>query len=253
MPPMYFGAHCGVEGAQSSVRRFSVTIGYRVDQRRNNVAAGIVLIGAAGLVLVSGFLPLINVTGPDLSIAAELLGLNLTPTGSFDAQPIELWYWTAGLIALFAVILLATRIPGLGILWRILAFITLAIIGVYAVIHWYFISNYKQVIVPDQDGIGDDALRGAATFAENLGLLAVTPGVGLILLSSGILVGIIAILLPAGKSQRVVAVPIDVRALPPGNWPVPPQQYLQHGHYPPQPIRQQPPPYDPWRPPPGHG
>jgi hypothetical protein len=69
-------------------------MGYRVIHRRNNAAPGIGFLLAGLLILLSAFEPLIDVTGPDLGVLGKALGVTLTPKGSYDPDPVELWFWT---------------------------------------------------------------------------------------------------------------------------------------------------------------
>jgi hypothetical protein len=132
-------------------------------------------------------------------------------------------------------ILLATRVRGLGILWRILAAIPLLIMGAYAGYWWYFLSDPQKFLTADgNDNVGDQILQGIATALQNVGVYSFSAGAGLILLTAAVIVGILAIFLPSRKSQRYIPasgagpVGFDPTGANPQQYPpqqYPPQQY----------------------------
>ena len=198
-------------------------MGQRVVHRRNNAAPGIGFLLAGLLILLSAFLPVIDFTVASVAVA----GVNVTPKASYNPDPIGLWLWTGGFVFAFGVILLATRIRGLGILWRILAAIPVLIMGAYAAYMWYYLSNPQGA---DGDkSVGAGIVQGLATGAQDLGLYSVSAGAGLVLLTVAVIVGIVAIFLPSGKSQRLV--PAWGAGASGPNTPNPQQQYQP---YPPQ-------------------
>lgn len=176
-------------------------MGQRVVHRRNNAAPGIGFLVAGLLILLSSFLPVIDFT----TASVNLPGVTVAPKTSYNPDPIGLWLWTGGFTFAFGVILLATRIRGLGILWRILAAIPVLIMGAYAAFVWYFLSNPQASLAPDGDtSAGAGIIQGLATGAQDAGLYSFSAGVGLVILTVAVIVGILSIFLPSGKSQRIV-------------------------------------------------
>jgi hypothetical protein len=219
-----------------------VSVPYRVVHRRNNAAPGIALLVAGLLILLSSALSVAEIGGGSLT----LFGVSVSPGTSYDPDPVGLWFWTAAFVAGFGLILLLTRVRGLGILWRILALIPILIMGAYAGFAWYFISHPEQLLT-SSDQTTQDLEQGLAQGAQALTGIHVSPGAGLIVLSAAILIGIIAIFLPSIKSEKFVPLPgsgwMPGQPGPQNPYPqqypqYPPQQ--QYPQYPPQQNPQQP-------------
>lgn len=180
---------------------------YRVVHRRNHAAPGIVLLIAGGLILLSSALPLLQFTGPGVGVLAKGLGMTLTGDGSYEPDPAGLWYWTGGLVCLFALVLLVTRIRGLGALWRILAILPVLVVAVVAAFWWYFLSDPSRFLAEQDQSLSGTIRSGITSLLEGSGAYSITPGLGLVVMSAAAVLGVIGAFLPAGKTEKYVPLP----------------------------------------------
>jgi hypothetical protein len=184
--------------------------------RNHAVAGGAILVGAALIGFgasqewVTGAVhiawgPLAGST-PNGGLRFDVL---VAPNGSYgDVTPLIIG--AALVLALAAILLIATRVPGLGMLWRLLALP--AVVGLVAICAsaWSVANDPASVIV---DGESPAADRPAATGGPDIWLTSaqaasarqVEPGPGLWLLTAGCGVAGIGALTPA--TRRTASVP----------------------------------------------
>jgi hypothetical protein len=124
----------------------------------------------------------------------------LAPGGQHgDVRPLLLG--GAAVVALCALLLFATRVPGVGVFWRLLALAAVAGTGIVAAVAWTVVSDPTSVVAEDQSRLGD-VMRTAESIATSSGLLEVGPGRGLWLLTIGCAVVGIGAFVPAGRGAR---------------------------------------------------
>lgn len=199
-----------------------------IRHRRNNAVSGIFLLVAAILIASSAFLPWAHFQGPAIDLRAVTASVSYDMTPGVNApddditRPVILTF--SAVIGVLALALIATRVRGLGVLWRLIALVAVA--GPI-VASWFVWTNW----IADPAGyIGQNTSMagqlGAAglNLAQALGLISVTAGAGLWAMSIGAGLGFVAIWIPAARSQTYV--------------PLPGQPYpgagFAHGYYPPQ-------------------
>jgi hypothetical protein len=183
---------------------------------RNNSMAGIVLLIGAALIGLgatrSWVTGLVNVpVGRLVGLAPNgALGFDLLfgPDGSQrNVEPLMLG--AAAVVALAAVLLLATGRPGPGAVWRGLALVAIAGSAFVCVTAWSVVNDPSSIL-----GAGDIPFDEVL---QALGLLEIRPGLGLWLLTGGCAVAAIGVLIPAVR----VATSVPASAGPPG----PPRQF----------------------------
>ncbi len=213
-----------------------------IRHRRNNALAGIVLLIAAILIASSAFLPWAHFEGPTIDLRAVTASVSYDMTPGVNApdndvtRPAILIF--GAVVGALALALVATRVRGLGVLWRLIA---LVVIAGPIIASWFVWTN----VIADPAGyIGQDTSisgqLGAVGFnlAQALGLIRVAAGTGLWAMSIGAGLGFVAIWIPAVRSQTLVLLP---------GQPYPGAGFA-NGYYPPQPDAG---PYSPSYPPPG--
>jgi hypothetical protein len=203
-------------------------------ETRNNSVAGILVLAGSAL---TGFAATRAwVTGPVATDRARWAGL--TPSGVFGIDLLQapggghgdVEQFMAGaavVLALSAVLLLVTRIPVLGVLWRILALLAVAGLAVLCGTAWGVVNDPTSAL---RDGAFPVERVGAGTSADgSVGALQIEPGQGLWLLTLGCCAAGIGALVPAMRGSRVVAVPSGVAPVP--------RQFLPSGGPPSAPTR----------------
>jgi hypothetical protein len=177
-------------------------------ETRNHAAAGVALLVGAALVAFSAgqawlesrvTIPwgLFTELAPNKALGFDTL---LAPGGQYgDVRPLLLG--GAAVVGLCALLLFATRVPGVGVVWRLLALAAVAGIGIVAAVAWTVVSDPTSVVADDQSSLGE-VIRTAESVATLSGLLEVGPGRGLWLLTIGGAVAGIGALVPAGRGVR---------------------------------------------------
>ena len=180
---------------------------------RNNGVAGVGLLVGAALI---GFVSTQAWATGSLTIPfGRLAGLSpgdslgfdvfLTANGQYgDVQPVILG--GAAFLAVAALLLIVTRVRGLGLLWRVLSILTVIGLGILCASGWSVIGDPSSVIAED-GSVLRDALGGLTSAAESTGLLDIGPGLGLWLLTIGCGVAAISVLIPAIRRTTWQPVP----------------------------------------------
>ena len=145
---------------------------------------------------------MVLIQGPEFGLGVtKRLGLTLQPHGGYgQSEEIRLILWGAcGGLVVLALLLLATRVRFLGIVWRAGGVVVAAVPTFYVYAAWAFVSDPMGAIGNEDTGTLARLARAGADATRTLGLWDVTPGPGLYLLTAGILVFLIALLIPSGK------------------------------------------------------
>jgi hypothetical protein len=140
----------------------------------------------------------------------------LMPGGHYgDVRPLLLG--GAAALAVLALLLFVTRVPGLGVLWRLIALVTAALLGFAAVSAWTVVNDPSTVVATTTDSSFGQALGIGVSLAKSFGLLELQPGIGLWLLTIGTGLAAIAALIPAGRGWSMATPGPAPRAFqPPG-------------------------------------
>ncbi|WP_139228914.1 DUF2510 domain-containing protein [Blastococcus tunisiensis] len=137
----------------------------------------------------------------------------LAPGGQYgNVEPLILG--CAAALAVLALLLFVTRVPGLGVLWRVLALAALVLLGLTAVTAWSVVNDPASVVA-DPDTLAGQGFETGVALLEALGFAVVEPGVGLWLLTAGSAIAGIGVLVPATRSRTVAALPHAVSMPPP--------------------------------------
>lgn len=172
-----------------------------VRQRRNHAVAGIgVLLGAA-LASAGVTQPLMEYSTAafDVSVFRALnLGLKPSLPGSVDDQSGILLLALCGVAALMGLLLLVTRVRYLGVMWRVIAIAAFLLPAWCTFVWWRWIRDpmgfFTSADMPEP-------AKWASRLPETLGVLKITPELGIYLLSVGLLIGLISTLVPAIRSS----------------------------------------------------
>jgi hypothetical protein len=189
-----------------------------VEDTRNHTVAGIgLLIGSAvsafgasqAWVSLGATAPL----GQNAGLGGHLsLGFDHFRTPSGDSGNLKpLLIGGAVALAVLALLLFATRIPGLGLLWRLVALMIAGLLGLTAAAGWGVINDPASVIADPESSAGPIIGLGLS-IAEFFGAASVEPGLGLWLLTVGAGVAAIGALIPATRGRNVVTPSAPVAA-----------------------------------------
>lgn len=188
--------------------------------RRNNAFGGIVVLVGSLLVVFGAVLPWIELKSAGVAVAAGPVELQAAYKSAMDVGELPtVIMWLGVSTGLIALALIATRVRGLGVMWRIFALMTLAFPAVIAVALWSAVLKG-----PDTKTLGG-MVQSAL---QNTGLLTTEAGQGLYILTIGAALVLIGCFIPAIRSARVNAFsPAQGRVLqredygaPPGWYPV---------------------------------
>ena len=175
-----------------------------IRHRRNNAGAGVLLLLAAMLMGFSAVLPWAQFTGPSLSLghATTQIGYDYTPgvnapTGD-TTRAVIIGFAIA--LAILALALIATRVRGLGVLWRLLALpiLALAAWGVWE--FWATAIAQPDRFLADSPDVADQIFGAGFRLAELIGVVHVDAGAGLWIVSAACVLGLLALVIPAGRS-----------------------------------------------------
>lgn len=134
------------------------------------------------------------------------LGLNPEVSESLDTSTVMILFSAAALLALMGLLLLITRVRYLGLVWRAIAVVGISLPVFYAVAWWQFVSDPTARLLGKDPNVGEKIVSGALTLASDLGLYKVSAGQGLVLITAGCIVGVLAVLIPALRRTDVVPV-----------------------------------------------
>lgn len=168
--------------------------------RRNNVLPGMLLLGGAIAIGASTLGAWAKVSGPDIALGNGKIGFNAIPnmSASSDSDATTILLVTAGVIAVSGLLLIATRVRALGLLWRLIALAGLVLPAILAVALWRDVTGDPAQVLSDPNASFVSRLGGLLTSGlENLGLVSLTPGSGLWLLTGGGIAVLIGIVVPA--------------------------------------------------------
>lgn len=200
-------------------------------QTRNHSVAGVALLAGAAMIAfgatqawATGATPLVGrMAGlaPDGSLGFDLL---LGPGGQLgDVKPLLLG--GAAVLAVSALLLFLTRVPVLGVLWRLLALATVGGLGLASAAAWSVVKNPTSVLADGEWPVGQVHGMGTSV-AQSFGVLDIQPGRGLWLLTIGCGVAGIGALIPAMRGRTVEVDPSGPTGLrraptelPPGWYP----------------------------------
>jgi hypothetical protein len=141
---------------------------------------------------------LVVLKGPlaEIGVGRHLgLGVQLTGTADEDSLTQPLLFASAAWIAFFGLLLLATRVRFLGLLWRLLALLGVVAPVALAVNDWLFIHDPVDYLASDENVAVRAALRLGHGVVEALGGGA-SAGLGLYLLTLGAVMAVIGLLVP---------------------------------------------------------
>jgi hypothetical protein len=111
----------------------------------------------------------------------------------------------AGGVAAVGVLLLATRIPGLGVLWRLAALGLAVIPGLIFYYTWQAANASPLDALQDPSASVADKVEGAILGgAEAMGVVHVGPATGLYLGIAGLVCVVLGCFIPAGRSEGQV-------------------------------------------------
>jgi len=203
---------------------------------RNHAVAGTaLLIGAA----VSAFAATQAWINADATVPAGYLGgLGINGSLGFDhfvmpggdgGDVTPLLIGSAAALAVSALLLFATRIPGLGVLWRFVALATAGLLGLTAAAGWGVVDDPLPVVADPESPAGTILGLGLSA-AKFFKAVSVGPGLGLWLLTVGAAVAAIGALIPAARGRSVELPTVPVAPFQPPHHPGP----MPAGWYPDQ-------------------
>lgn len=189
-----------------------------VRHTRSHAIAGVAMGLGAALVMVGTLFPVFSVSGG--SVTPQLWGVlgmqvddgAVSLAGSFRTYVVLTAVW-AGLMG---IALILTKVKYVGPVWRVAALIGLSAAAFTAFVFWVLVLD-PITVVGRPTWFSVDApllvssLRGATLEA----------GVGLYLLTVGTAIGVLAALVPAFHTHRVVKSHNSARGLEPGWYPAP--------------------------------
>lgn len=200
---------------------------------RNNAVAGVPVLVGAALMGFAATQPWANgtVTVPAGWFAGMMPGTNpgfdwlLTPGGGYgDVRPLMIG--ASAVAALAAIFLSATRMRGLGVLWRLLALPAVVGMSALAVSTWSVVNNPASVLADPGSPLGR-LLEGGVSGLDAIGLLGIRPGMGLWLLTVGCGIAAIGLLIPALRHSTYIP---DAGGPPVGVGPAVPRSAGFPGH-----------------------
>lgn len=184
-----------------------------LNHRRNNVAAGLIVVSGALLLILGAFLPLLTLKSPDVGLNIGIAEVSLQYQQELVPVELQMLLIPLGLLlALLGLFLIATRIRGLGILWRVGSLTCFALAGGLALYCWNIIGGDPIGILNASGRPNEEANDELGDFLEaalqNTGLLTVNPGIGLYVVSLGSALTFIGCCIPATRRTEVVQAPL---------------------------------------------
>lgn len=200
-----------------------------IRERRNNALSGVVVLIGALLFGFGALRPWAQVQTGVLDIKAGSLNLSVVPNMSAAKGQLQsVVLALAGLVGLCGLLLIATRARGLGVLWRLVGLAGLVPAGALAYYLWTVaLSDNPSAVLNDaQAGITDKLTAVLGSLLRRTGLIKLTPGQGLYLMTIGVALAFVGLCLPASRSMENLGknVPsqrdIPPQTHPPGWYPV---------------------------------
>ena len=177
-----------------------------VKHRRNHAVAAIGFIIAAFLIGLGLLLPLGKFSGPAIDGGVlKAIDFSLTPSHEYalDESSAGIMLAVAITLAILGLLLLITRIRYLGLLWRILGLAAIALPAIFVLSQWSFINDpTASMKAQSGDDVAAKAIAALADGTRGTGW-DLTAGLGLWLLSAGVVCAILAALIPAIRRQEV--------------------------------------------------
>ena len=173
--------------------------------RRNNVLPGFLVAVGGVLVFLASTKPWIVVTGFPISVTFKSIvqaGVDPNFSQGADGNLRQLMQILAGGVGVAGILLLATRIPGLGVLWR-LAALGLAVIPGLIFYHVWQAANASPLeALQDPSASVVDKFKGLFLGGmEAVGLIHVGPATGLYLGIAGLVCVVLGCFVPARHSE----------------------------------------------------
>jgi hypothetical protein len=101
-----------------------------------------------------------------------------------------------------ALLLFATRVRGLGLLWRATAIVCLVYPTLVVAWTWLFIHDPTAELKSEQATTGDRLIGIGLDASRQFGLWDVTPGRGLYFITAGTVIAVVAVFIPAIRTTR---------------------------------------------------
>jgi hypothetical protein len=172
-------------------------------QRRNNSLPGLVILVGAALLALAPRFSWAPVSIPPLGIDDRPLKLDAVPGldfGGGDSANLPAWTLaTAAVIGVLGLLLAATRIPGLGPVWRVAVLLILTVPGSTAFYLWSLHKDPLTGFSKASPGFWGQLKAGGTIGYDELGSIVVGSGPALYLLAAGTLCAFIGCCIPAGR------------------------------------------------------
>ena|SRR5664280_359976 len=176
--------------------------------RRNNVLPGLLVAVGGVLVFLASAKPWIAVTGFPVSITFKSIvqvGLDPNYSQGADVSLRQLMQILAAGVGVAGILLLATRIPGLGVLWRLAALGLAVIPGLIFYYVWQAANASPLEALQDPSASLADKIRGVVVgVPERIGIVHVGPATGLYAGIAGLVCVVLGCFVPAGRSEEQV-------------------------------------------------
>lgn len=177
--------------------------------RRNNVAAGLLVLSGAVLLVFGAFLPLLTFELPEIGLNVGVTELAFQYQQELVPAELHILLMPLGLVlGILALFLTATRVRGLGTLWRLGSFICFALAAVLTLYCWNIVAGNPFGLgdSPEVSGGGASDQFGAffQSVFQNSGIITINPGTGLYAISLGTVLTLFGCCIPAIKRTEVV-------------------------------------------------
>lgn len=185
-----------------------------IRHRRNNLAAGLVILTGAIIITFAPALPMVTFKTMSIGLNIGVVDLDLNYEHEIVPPAILALFFTFGIIMIIAAILLiATRVRGLGILWRVGTLLSFTITAMLIVYVWDVVGGDPLGLLNStgttQTSGSVDIDAVTATLEEILkgaGIISMTPAIGLYLATLGAAMILIGCCIPSIKRSEIVHV-----------------------------------------------
>jgi hypothetical protein len=175
-------------------------------ERRNSSLAGALLLLGALLTTFGAARPWAEITITALNVKGLRLDLSAVPQLSSDAGNLQaLVFGATALMGVSALLLIAMRVRGLGVICRLGGLLGLLGPALLTYYLWTVALGdpAKVLDVPSASTL-DKAVGIAESLLSHAGLLTVSPGQGLYALTLGVAIGLIGCFMPGTRGQEHV-------------------------------------------------